>query len=202
MLVAHQSSWRILLVALLCVVFTMKLGCILWARPVLDSLRVENLLQHGQGVLGDTSDHDPQWNIGSESLPSVRMSIENTVHYQLNDSSSDAEWDALSPRKGLVYLGPNRRAFTPSIFHQLRCLNLIRKSIVELVALGGDHPEYPSDLTEHCVGYLRQMVLCRADADIDVVLGGTNPTVHPNAYECRDWNAIYDMVERNHSDEY
>jgi hypothetical protein len=127
-------------------------------------------------------------------LADVRMYIEDTAHFQMED---DADWDALSPGDGLVYLGDDRQPYTPSMFHQLRCLNIIRKAVVDLEALGTDEVVEPSDLGHHCVNYLRQMVLCRGDLELDLVLGKPYPNVFPDTYQCKDWEAVYQEVEKN-----
>ncbi|KAJ6516338.1 hypothetical protein C8R45DRAFT_1087428 [Mycena sanguinolenta] len=127
-------------------------------------------------------------------LEYVRMFVEDTVHYQMD---SDLEWDSLTPGDGLVYLGDDHQPFTPSMFHQLRCLNIIRKGVVDLEASGTNEIVQPTDLQHHCVNYLRQMVLCRGDLALDRVLGKPFPNVFPDTYQCRDWSVVYHEVEKN-----
>ncbi|KAJ6602432.1 hypothetical protein DFH09DRAFT_1301464 [Mycena vulgaris] len=127
-------------------------------------------------------------------LDHVGMFIEDTVHFQME---ADAEWDSLSPGDGLVYLGDDHQPFTPSMFHQLRCLNIIRTAVVELDVSGRNDTVQPTDLGHHCVNYLRQMVLCRGDLALDRVLGKPFPNVLPDTYQCRDWSAAYREVEKN-----
>ncbi|KAF9479331.1 hypothetical protein BDN70DRAFT_984120 [Pholiota conissans] len=133
----------------------------------------------------------------------VRTFIENTVHFGVD--GDEAEWEAMVPNKGMVYLedpnDKNLKLFTVSIFHQLRCLDIIRKGIVDLEAR---HSRSPLDsetsltaLTHHCVNYLRQMVLCRSDLDLDTVFGSPKPAVYSDTYQCKDWEAIYRDVEKN-----
>ncbi|KAJ7736775.1 hypothetical protein DFH07DRAFT_842772 [Mycena maculata] len=127
-------------------------------------------------------------------LEHVRMFVEDTAHFQMDD---DLEWDSLSPGDGLVYLGDDHQPFIPSMFHQLRCLNIIRRAVVDLEASGTNETVQPTDLGHHCVNYLRQMVLCRGDLALDRVLGKPFPNVFPDTYQCRDWSTVYHEVEKN-----
>jgi len=137
----------------------------------------------------------------------VRTFVENSVHYQLD--GDDEEWKALYPNGGIVYVGENKKPFTISMFHQLRCLDILRREIVRLEAASSE-PD-PSETQEkaanstsasnssplhyHCVDYLRQMVLCRADLELDPVFGKPHPAVIPDAYQCRDWSKVYTSVK-------
>ncbi|KAJ7119451.1 hypothetical protein C8R44DRAFT_624545, partial [Mycena epipterygia] len=127
-------------------------------------------------------------------LEHVRMFIEDTVHFQME---ADAEWDSLSPGDGLVYIGDDHQPFTPSMFHQLRCLNIIRRAVIDLEASGTNETVQLTDLGHHCVNYLRQMVLCRGDLALDRVLGKPYPNIFPDTYQCRNWSAVYREVEKN-----
>ncbi|KAI0371485.1 hypothetical protein BV20DRAFT_1051511 [Pilatotrama ljubarskyi] len=69
----------------------------------------------------------PVWDIGP--LRDVAMYFEPTVHYQLNSTEADAEWAALTPlNDGIVYAGSERQPYLLSIFHQLRCLDVLRRA--------------------------------------------------------------------------
>jgi hypothetical protein len=53
-------------------------------------------------------------------LPTVSLTPEDTVHYQLWGNESSAELGAMFPRGGgFLYLGPDRRPFGVAMFHQL-----------------------------------------------------------------------------------
>ena len=136
------------------------------------------------------SDHPRTWDIGY--LPPVRINIEPTKHYQLSGHNSDAEWAALAPHSGILHLGPHRQPYSISLFHQLRCLDIIRRDIVQSL------PPEDSKLSRHCLNYMRQMVLCRADLALDPVLGrGLETRVHPDTNQCVDWRRVYEELEKN-----
>jgi len=111
----------------------------------------------------------------------------------MEGEGADIEWSALFPGEGIVYTGSTPDIpRVPSVFYQLRCLDIVRKEIVALEALGAPHPAYPTDLGDHCINYLRQMALCRADTDMDVVIGPVgNLNIYPNMHVCRDWSVLY-----------
>jgi len=69
------------------------------------------------GVAYVGSDYPRARDIGC--LPPIRMDIVATKHYQLSGYNADAEWAALAPNNGTLYLGPQRRSFSISLFHQL-----------------------------------------------------------------------------------
>ena len=95
------------------------------------------------------------------------MNIEATRHYQLSSYNADAEWAwaALAPNNGSVYLRPQHRSFRISLFHLLRCLDMIKRHIIKAL------PQEERKLRTHCLNYMRQMVLSRTDLAVDPVLG-------------------------------
>lgn len=103
------------------------------------------------------------------------------------------------PGDGLVYLGEHKRPFTVSMFHQMRCLDVIRE---ELVRERVGDSDVPSPLTRHCLNYVRQMVLCRGDMHLEAFQYPNNkdPIDKEGLYECRDWEAVYDAARRNQAE--
>ncbi|KAK0499158.1 hypothetical protein EDD18DRAFT_1377008 [Armillaria luteobubalina] len=131
-------------------------------------------------------------------LRSVETFIEDSIHYQLNGTAADMEWETLFPGKGLVVLGPHEDIFSISMFHQLRCLNVIRNAIMERSGIWGySGSSDASELGHHFVNYLRQMVLCRASMHLDDVIGWGKPEVFSDVYECKDWDMVYSAVKEN-----
>jgi len=127
------------------------------------------------------------------------MNIEPTTHYQLSGGpSADAEWAALAPNDGILHLGPHRLPYSISLFHQLRCLDIIRLNIASKI----DDAESPfrgdNKLARHCLNYMRQMVLCRADLAVDPALGRElEARVRPDTNQCVDWRRVYEELEKN-----
>lgn len=129
------------------------------------------------------------------------MTLENTAHYTLNASDSDAEYRSIYPghHLGFVFLGPKQRFFGISMFHQIHCLDALRQAVL------GRHEnatiEEAHEHTTHCLNYLRQSILCSADTTLE-------PEVPPEGslsvglglgvtHVCRDWSKVYSFVEEN-----
>ncbi|KIJ44342.1 hypothetical protein M422DRAFT_168394 [Sphaerobolus stellatus SS14] len=152
----------------------------------------------GIGYLG--GDYPNVWPL--PPLEMVHMTFENTVHYAFDSELGDAEWNATLPLGGTtLYLGPSSRPFTLSLFHQLRCINIIRKELQEYYANNSPTAEIGRPaLVEHCMNYLRQMVLCSSDLHLESVRApkGNHLTVPDVTHKCRDWNPIYEAAENNY----
>ena len=150
------------------------------------------------------AEHDlPSWL--TKPLPIAHLPMENTVHYDLGTDLGILEWNnATLPgpnHDGVVWLtmkGGERKPFTFALFHQLRCLNIVRESL-----MARRHPPYtnPSRLAIHCMNYIRQMVLCRGDLSMESARHpvGPNTVVSDVTHVCRDWSVIWDEVEGNES---
>lgn len=91
------------------------------------------------------------------------MSVEETTRYQLDTPDGIAEWASLIPPGGHLmraWDGTEVQTFTVAMFHQLRCLDIIRNDYVR---------QRRSPLLKHCVNYLRQSILCLADNHLEHV---------------------------------
>ncbi|KZV85550.1 hypothetical protein EXIGLDRAFT_681724 [Exidia glandulosa HHB12029] len=149
-------------------------------------------------------DDDHPNSLAVSPMKHVSNYMQNTVHYQLSTPEAEMEWELLSPREGIVHLGPHRRPFMLSMFHQLRCLDVIRHAIVRVNAgtfnsthSRADSSEWP---TRHCMNYIRQTIMCRANTRLESATGiyELHNVVSEQDYVCRDWRVVYDTVKRNH----
>ncbi|KAK7688190.1 hypothetical protein QCA50_008560 [Cerrena zonata] len=148
----------------------------------------------------DTDGSPRIWEIGA--LETIHMAYEDTVHYSIETPVGELEWNATLPTGGaVIHLGPQRRPYTVSLFHQLRCLNIIRISILGIHDDSSPHNARPGrDLVGHCMNYLRQMVLCRTDTRLESLrtMFGRGITVWDITHTCRDWTTVYEAAERNY----
>lgn len=101
-----------------------------------------------------------------------------------------AEWSAIVPGSGMVYIGTHHEPHTVSMMHQLHCLDIIRGDIVER---NGTRKE--PELVMHCLNYIKQMILCRGGLYLEPMVG-TDPSPI-GVHQCRDWSMIYREVEKN-----
>ena len=85
---------------------------------------------------------------------------------------------------------------TIAMFHQLRCLDVLREQIL----LPLEDRNIPR--SQHCLNYLRQMILCRGDMHLEsfrAQTGTARETVERRGtYRCRDFRAVYNAIEVNH----
>ncbi|KAI0043709.1 hypothetical protein FA95DRAFT_1609156 [Auriscalpium vulgare] len=144
-------------------------------------------------ALGD--DTPRRWDIGE--LDSVIMPSEETVHYEVYGSTSNAEWHSLFPDHGTLHLGPQRRPYSISMFHQLRCLGIYRHELVRTHSPNATYIAKGEELTRHCLNYLRQMALCRLDTTLLPLVGHPKPHPAPDMHVCKDWEKVYAEVEKN-----
>jgi len=85
---------------------------------------------------------DISWKLPIE-LSEAAMEIKSSVL----DLTDDAQWAAtVPPHQGRVRLGPSNRTFAVSMYHQLHCLNILRKVVVDArdnrtSGSGSDGPE-------------------------------------------------------------
>ncbi len=134
-------------------------------------------------------------------LRPIRTHLENSKHYQIE--GDDEEWNRLLPGDGTVYLNSSwtdgMQVYTVSMYHQLRCLDIIRKKIAEVERRIHHEPDFNAitPATQHCINYLREMVLCRGDLDLDTVAGLPKSEVQFSQYQCWDWEAVYSAVQKN-----
>lgn len=135
-----------------------------------------------------------QWNIGE--LGNVKMLVEETSQYALDSEIGTAQWAALVPPDGGVIRIPGIDVpFTISMFHQLRCLDNIRTALVQ-------NQTFPEPVTAHCMNYIRQMTLCRADLYLENVR--ESKALHASVVDitgertCKDWTKVYAAVQENH----
>ncbi|KAI1782599.1 hypothetical protein LXA43DRAFT_1103693 [Ganoderma leucocontextum] len=120
----------------------------------------------------------------------VAFAFDSGLRYDLNASQA---WGALVPGEGLVRLGVHREPFMVAMFHQLRCLDVMRDQLTKPRAQRDEQP------ARHCMNYIRQMILCRGDTHLDPYQYPSN--IHPvephPVRRCLDWRAVYEAVEAN-----
>jgi len=146
------------------------------------------------------------WGVRGVDAPSM-IWIDNTIRYQLNGLESEEEFARLVPSGGPIIKLPspslstdpstsrnegekNLETHTVALFHQLSCIGTIRADYASNRA---------SALSEHCLNYLRQTILCLADTRLEPVRRDKPPNIVILAgdYECRDWTALYKAAEEN-----
>lgn len=129
----------------------------------------------------------------------VAIRVDKTAHYSLESDEGKAEFDALIPHGGHTVVLPDPRGgkpvtYTVTLLHQLKCLGIIRDNFNSL--------EPPSQLTKHCMNYLRQSTLCNINTRIEHSVKATGKAERGYDAVCRDWTKLYDEVERIHKADF
>jgi hypothetical protein len=137
-------------------------------------------------------------------LDPIESLLENSVHYDVDTDQGAAEWNATLPSGGVtVHLGASAEPYTVAMFHELRCLNILREIFREYYADDAEDAQLPrAHLANHCMNYLRQMVMCRTDTRLQTVRAsrGGGRTVLDVTRQCRDWTKVYEAAEENYAD--
>jgi hypothetical protein len=126
----------------------------------------------------------------------VVMSMDiKSSQYPAIGNATDIEWLTLtSTNIGWARLGPSRRLFQPSFFHEQHCLRQI--------VLGLNHvPNAPISHVRHCLQYLRQMALCQSDLTLEPVSGNPEDIFEwdtsAGSHKCKDWTLPMEKMEQN-----
>ena len=123
------------------------------------------------------------------------MTVEESVHYSLTDPEASDEWLWTAPiGDNHIRLGPSKRMFSVSMFHQLHCLRAMREAMEK--GIGSFHRAQREHI-HHCFNYIRQRTLCSADVTLepgDVFARNFTTERIGATHTCRDWEPSYGMV--------
>jgi len=124
----------------------------------------------------------------------VDVVVEETLHYPLIGERAGEEWISTSPPGvGFVHLGPDHRVMAPSIVHEMHCLRSLRFAL-----------EFPTHHIsriphlDHCLNYLRQMILCSSDLTLepgDVLSSDFSTNREGMTHTCMDWTVLYNELD-------
>ncbi|KAG2749192.1 hypothetical protein P692DRAFT_20832869 [Suillus brevipes Sb2] len=125
----------------------------------------------------------------------VWMRVDQTAHYRADTDEGGEEFEKLIPRGGHTVRINNTETgeshvYTVTLFHQLKCLGIIRDNYAAKRA--------PSSITRHCMNYLRQSILCQANIKIEPVVNNLGTAVRGYETVCRDWTKVYEEVDKLH----
>jgi Mycotoxin biosynthesis protein UstYa len=117
------------------------------------------------------------------------MVAEETVHYGIDTPEGMEDWATTQvDGGGFMTVGPPRRGFSVSMFHQLHCLRLVRW------ALGGKYHAKAWGHVQHCLNYLRQDIICDSDVTLepaDILERDYEAERFGSVHICRNWEALY-----------
>jgi hypothetical protein len=125
-------------------------------------------------------------------LGAKEMIFHDSIRYPISQNVSHDMWIAkLLSGDGYFQLGPNYRAFSAAMWHELHCFRIIYLLLDDPTdtSFGGEQH------LQHCLNYLRQYILCNADDTLEPGDYHIEPTP-PFSRQCLDWTRMYDFKER------
>ncbi|KAJ7593594.1 hypothetical protein C8J56DRAFT_1043398 [Mycena floridula] len=126
------------------------------------------------------------------------MYVSETVHYQLGTKEGIQEFAKLVPVGGhLVHIkdehSGNLEAYTVALFHQMKCLDILRERLISR------KDDARIGLTQHCLNYLRQSIICRPNLHLESTKDRMGLASKGYDAVCRDWTQVYAAAaESNH----
>ncbi|KAJ7153217.1 hypothetical protein C8R46DRAFT_1166192 [Mycena filopes] len=139
-------------------------------------------------------DYPELWDAPSPNF--VAMTVQETHQYPIHGGHDALEMWATTNAKGFGYvrLGNEQRAFAVSMFHQLHCVRLMR------AGLAGRYDAYARGHMQHCLNYIRQMILCSPDLTLeppDVLTRDFELDRVGATHICSDWESMYTEAASN-----
>ncbi len=134
----------------------------------------------------------------------VALRIYQTSHYLLETEDGDEEWSRVlppGPAGHLVHLrdadDSSIRPYTVTLFHQLKCLDIIRRQYVLLLKRQSEPREDDATiavtpLAKHCIEYVRQALQCRPNLWMESTKDAGRSAVVGYDAACVDWTRVYD----------
>lgn len=156
-----------------------------------------------QAWLGDDFPNSLPLDLG----PPVALTFEDSRHYALDTPEADAEYLSIYPGGdlGFVRLGPNKRFFGLAMYHQIHCLDSLRKAILGHGHHAREGMNWKRDVehSQHCLNYLRQAILCAGDLTLEPELVQGSREVGEGlavTHVCRDWSKVHQFVQENYDE--
>ncbi|KAF9463670.1 hypothetical protein BDZ94DRAFT_595496 [Collybia nuda] len=194
--------------------FTLKTSTIL-LLSVLTTVNIFRTLQQWNAFKAYNARENNLYSYVGSDHPSELPILNNPAAMIFNDTDrydlyNTSEWNTLIPQgHGWVHLGPQRRPFSVTMYHQFHCLLSIRRAILSVKKdPSSQAPAAKSSHTNHCFSYLRQGLLCKSDLTLEPTHtvrlpdGNLGRASFGNGvlHRCHDWVQIRDYVEQNYLD--
>ncbi|RDB23011.1 Oxidase ustYa [Hypsizygus marmoreus] len=133
------------------------------------------------------------------------MTFQNFTDFPISGPGSTEKWDSIHPPGfGFVRMGSDSRLLCTTMFHELHCIEKMR-----LVLDDPFNRQISLPHQEHCMNYLRQLFLCKADMTLEPIATGHLDVIGPDVdssmmsgdgvvHTCGDWEVLYRYVGRNY----
>ncbi|KAB2569894.1 Cyclochlorotine biosynthesis protein R [Lasiodiplodia theobromae] len=149
----------------------------------------------------------------AEELPTEFIKFNwHTPWSSNNDSEADQLWDNINTAHGHIAVDrdwastqnwppsmdvpgqPGKAMYLLEAYHQLHCLRLIRRTLLDLYH--GTPPQWPIAHNRHCFDALRQHIMCHADST-PLYGVGDHMAGNEQVHSCKSWTALRDYATAN-----
>ncbi|KAK0723342.1 hypothetical protein B0T26DRAFT_258938 [Lasiosphaeria miniovina] len=165
-----------------------------------------------------TSDASALARIFAPRVPVVFAPNSTFANATATDAETDAAWAGLIPAgRGFVRLTDGERSGSGnlsdtkvvSVFHQLHCVDMLRRSLAASVANPLEFSYLAPQLAHHwghCLDYLRQALTCAANVTLETLQAATTATTAAGlaavngwstTHLCRDFQGVADWAAAN-----
>jgi hypothetical protein len=124
--------------------------------------------------------------------------IGGSVHYDLVTHEGIEQWSKLIPDTGyVVRQGSDNQSdapilFTVGLFHELKCLDILRSEYVNRYLNSSIRATKPSSTAKDCLNYLRQVIICNMDMGLENVKDDFGRVTKGHEVICQDWTKVYE----------
>ena len=82
------------------------------------------------------------------------------------------------------------------MYHERHCLRMLWHALNPEATQG--NLEVSNAHAQHCLNYLRQMILCESNMRLEPLVDGEKTDGLGLEHTCRDWTVLYDYAEENY----
>ncbi|KAF5358571.1 hypothetical protein D9757_012957 [Collybiopsis confluens] len=137
-------------------------------------------------------------------LAALKM-VTTDYYHILNNEEWQSTFTPSGAPFGFVRLGEDAAPLEPAIFHQMHCLDTLRKSILFFDWRNISAYERQLWHVNHCMNMLRQAILCNSDITLEPsfvygIYDGRNQSAASGMdvwHVCRDWTQVNKFVGDN-----
>lgn len=195
--------WAVFVLALSATMNIVGIVSQLSERRTLDgeqTIIISCLLHTETNDVGTKLDYDSLFVKLPISIRRAALTFHGTPRY---DVYSDDDWESLIPQgHGFYRAEDTLEYYGVSMYHQLHCLDVIRRMITAKSNTTDDRAHH----ADHCLSYLRQAILCHSDltlepAHLKLLDDGRYLREISNmsrTHDCHDWVQVREFLEERY----
>lgn len=151
----------------------------------------------------DSSSNNPDAHTLPITLHPAALKVEATENYHI---LNDAQWSTTFTSSEYTKLGSDLKPYKPATYHQMRCLDLLRRAVVHYNWLDTSLEKRRLWHVNHCLNMMRQAILCNGDITLEPsyvlnVFNGRNQSAASGLdvmHVCRDWTQVIGFAKASY----